>query len=88
VPRHLEVHVMLDNLSAHMGPEVVRWLDHPKRARWHLHFTPTRWCFCQSGARSRWRSPRSGQRRQASLQSCSMDGSNTRSTSSIRSPVR
>jgi transposase len=41
VPRHLEVHVVLDNLSAQMGPEVTRWLDHPKRARWHLHFTPT-----------------------------------------------
>jgi transposase len=41
VPHHLEVHVVLDNLSAHMGPEVTRWLDHPRRARWHLHFTPT-----------------------------------------------
>jgi transposase len=41
VPRHLEVHVVLDNLSAHMGPDVTRWLDHPRRARWHLHFTPT-----------------------------------------------
>jgi transposase len=41
VPRHLEVHVVLDNLSAHTGPEVTRWLDHPNRARWHLHFTPT-----------------------------------------------
>jgi transposase len=41
VPRDLEVHVVLDNLSAHMGPDVTRWLDHPKRARWHLHFTPT-----------------------------------------------
>ena len=41
VPRDLEVHVVLDNLSAHMGPEVTRWLDHPKRKRWHLHFTPT-----------------------------------------------
>jgi transposase len=41
VPRRLEVHVVLDNLSAHMGPEITRWLDHPKRARWHLHFTPT-----------------------------------------------
>jgi transposase len=41
VPRDLEVHVVLDNLSAHMGPEVTRWLDHPKRRRWHLHFTPT-----------------------------------------------
>ena len=41
VPRDLEVHVVLDNLSAHMGPEVTTWLDHPRRARWHLHFTPT-----------------------------------------------
>lgn len=41
VPSHLEVHVVLDNLSAHMAPEVTRWLDHPKRSRWHLHFTPT-----------------------------------------------
>jgi transposase len=41
VPADLEVHLVLDNLSAHMGPEVTRWLDHPKRARWHLHFTPT-----------------------------------------------
>jgi len=41
VPRDLEVHVVLDNLSAHLGAEVTRWLDHPKRARWHLHFTPT-----------------------------------------------
>jgi len=41
VPRNLEVHVILDNLSAHLGPEVTEWLEHPKRARWHLHFTPT-----------------------------------------------
>lgn len=41
VPRDQQVHIVLDNLSAHMGPEVTRWLDHPKRARWHLHFTPT-----------------------------------------------
>jgi len=41
VPRHLDVHVVLDNLSAHMAPEVTQWLDHPRRARWHLHFTPT-----------------------------------------------
>ncbi len=41
VPRDQEIHVVLDNLSAHMGPEVTRWLDHPRRARWHLHFTPT-----------------------------------------------
>jgi transposase len=41
VPRHLEIHVVLDNLSAHKAPPVANWLAHPKRARWHLHFTPT-----------------------------------------------
>src|SRR5271167_1305258 len=41
VPRHLEVHVVLDNLSAHKAPPVAKWLADPKRARWHLHFTPT-----------------------------------------------
>ena len=41
VPRSLDVHVILDNLSAHSAPEVTTWLAHPRRARWHLHFTPT-----------------------------------------------
>ena len=41
VPPHLDVHVVLDNLSAHKAPPVAKWLAHPKRARWHLHFTPT-----------------------------------------------
>ena len=41
VPRHLDIHVVLDNLSAHMAPEVTEWLADPRRARWHLHFTPT-----------------------------------------------
>jgi transposase len=41
VPKDLEIHIVLDNLSAHMGPEVTRWLDHRARRRWHLHFTPT-----------------------------------------------
>jgi transposase len=41
VPRHLDIHVVLDNLSAHTAPEVTAWLKHPKRVRWHLHFTPT-----------------------------------------------
>lgn len=46
VPRKLAVHVVLDNLSAHKAPEITRWLAHPRRARWHLHFTPTSssWC--------------------------------------------
>jgi transposase len=39
VKRELEVHVVLDNLSAHRAPAVHRWLlRHP---RFHLHFTPT-----------------------------------------------
>jgi transposase len=41
VPRHLEIHVVLDNLSAHKAPAVADWLAHPRRTRWHLHFTPT-----------------------------------------------
>jgi transposase len=41
VPADLDVHVVLDNLSAHKAPEIQQWLAHPKRARWHLHFTPT-----------------------------------------------
>jgi transposase len=41
VPEGLEVHVILDNLSAHKAPPVRDWLADPKRARWHLHFTPT-----------------------------------------------
>jgi transposase len=41
VPRHLDVHVVLDNLSAHKSAPVRKWLADPRRARWHLHFTPT-----------------------------------------------
>jgi transposase len=41
VPKDLEVHVILDNLSAHKAPAVKEWLADPKRARWHLHFTPS-----------------------------------------------
>jgi transposase len=41
VPNDLEIHVVLDNLSAHKAPPVAKWLADPKRARWHLHFTPT-----------------------------------------------
>jgi len=41
VPRRYDVHVILDNLSAHMAPEVTDWLAEPSRRRWHLHFTPT-----------------------------------------------
>lgn len=41
VDKDLDVHVVLDNLSAHKADEVRTWLAHPKRRRWHLHFTPT-----------------------------------------------
>jgi transposase len=41
VERDLDIHVVLDNLSAHKAPPVAKWLADPKRARWHLHFTPT-----------------------------------------------
>lgn len=41
VPRDLDVHVVLDNLSAHKAPAVKTWLADPARQRWHLHFTPT-----------------------------------------------
>jgi transposase len=39
VPPELDVHAIIDNLSAHKSPIVKRWLvRHP---RFHLHFTPT-----------------------------------------------
>lgn len=41
VPRGLDVHVVLDNLSAHSTPEIKAWLAHKNRRRWHLHPTPT-----------------------------------------------
>src|ERR1700691_5044758 len=40
-PGAVSIHVVLDNLSAHMGPEVETWLAHRRQARWHLHFVPT-----------------------------------------------
>lgn len=39
VAPELDVHVILDNLSAHKAPEVHRWLL--RNPRFHLHFTPT-----------------------------------------------
>jgi transposase len=41
VPRELDIHVVLDNLSAHSASEVREWLAKPRQQRWHLHFTPT-----------------------------------------------
>ena len=39
VPADLDVHVILDNLSAHKTPKVKKWLL--RHRRFHLHFTPT-----------------------------------------------
>ena len=39
VPKHLDVHVVLDNLSTHKTPAVHKWLLRHKR--FHVHFTPT-----------------------------------------------
>jgi transposase len=39
VPKDLDVHVILDNLSAHKTPLVQKWLL--RHRRFHLHFTPT-----------------------------------------------
>jgi hypothetical protein len=33
VPKHLDVHVVLDNLAAHSAPPFREWLEHPKRQR-------------------------------------------------------
>ena len=41
VEKGLDIHVVLDNLSAHKAPEVAKWLANPRRKRWHLHFIPT-----------------------------------------------
>ena len=41
MPRHLDIHVVLDNPSAHTAPQVTDWPGQPKQARWHLYFTPT-----------------------------------------------
>lgn len=39
VPANLDIHVIVDNLSAHKAPEVWRWLI--RNPRFQLHFTPT-----------------------------------------------
>ena len=39
VPDGLDVHVILDNLSAHKTPLVHKWLL--RHRRFHFHFTPT-----------------------------------------------
>ena len=39
VPAELDVHVVLDNSSAHKTPSIQRWLV--RHLRFTLHFTPT-----------------------------------------------
>jgi len=39
VPKHLDVHVVMDNYAAHKTPAIQRWLV--KHPRFHFHFTPT-----------------------------------------------
>ena len=39
VPRHLQVHLILDNYATHKHPDVIRWTNRHKR--FHFHFTPT-----------------------------------------------
>ena len=39
VPKHLAVHLILDNYATHKHPDVQRWLR--RHNRFHLHFTPT-----------------------------------------------
>jgi putative transposase len=39
VPARLDIHVIIDNYSAHKHPRVKAWLA--RRPRWHIHFIPT-----------------------------------------------
>ena len=39
VPRHLDVHIIMDNYGTHKTPLIRNWFA--KRPRFHVHFTPT-----------------------------------------------
>jgi len=39
VPKHLDVHLIVDNYATHKHPKVRRWLA--ARPRYHVHYTPT-----------------------------------------------
>lgn len=41
VPKDLDVHLVLDNLSVHKHAAVKKWLADPRRQRFTVHFTPT-----------------------------------------------
>ena len=38
-PKHLQLHLIVDNYATHKHPEVKKWLSRHKR--FHMHFTPT-----------------------------------------------
>ena len=38
-PKHLDLHLIVDNYATHKHPEVKKWLSRHKR--FHIHFTPT-----------------------------------------------
>jgi len=40
VPADLDVHLVMDNYSAHKSTEVQRWLKPKNRRRFQFHFTP------------------------------------------------
>lgn len=39
IPKHLEVHIILDNYATHSTEEILRWQK--RNPRFHFHFTPT-----------------------------------------------
>lgn len=39
VPKELDIHIVMDNVSSHKTEVIRRWFA--KRPRWHMHFTPT-----------------------------------------------
>jgi transposase len=41
IPKDLDVHLVLDNLAVHKHADVKKWLAHPQRQRFSVHFTPT-----------------------------------------------
>jgi len=38
-PKHLQLHLIVDNYATHNHPKVKAWLE--KHKRFHMHFTPT-----------------------------------------------
>ncbi|WP_180275287.1 transposase, partial [Pseudomonas avellanae] len=38
-PKHLQLHLIVDNYATHKQPKVKAWLE--KHKRFHMHFTPT-----------------------------------------------